>query len=125
LYRLADWLLGGGFVFACPTFYLEFLSVLRHELSKALGCKVAVFAPFYPLTPENRFGHAAKAVSDSWKYLSSHPRVDQDRLMLAGESAGGALTCDLMCTTAKEGKPYAAVSQALSVPFTSPYIVHS
>ena len=106
-------LAGGAFAFACPTFYLEFLHVLRIELSRALDRKVAIFAPFYPLSPESQLDDAASAINDAWKYLSDHPTVDQESLILVGESAGGGLVCDLLCTIAKQGSPYAKVSQAV------------
>lgn len=104
---------GGAFAFACPTFYLEFLHVLRNELSRALDKKVVIFAPFYPLAPEHQLDDAASAISNAWRYLSLHPAVNQERMILAGESAGGGLVCDLLCSIAKHGAPYAKVAQAV------------
>lgn len=81
---------GGGFALGSPTFYLEFLARLRSRLAAAhpsLG-NVAIFAPYYPLAPEQKYPDQSIAIEKCWKYLSSHAGIEPNRLVAAGDSAG-------------------------------------
>lgn len=81
---------GGEFALGSPTFYLEFLARLRARLATAHPSleNVAIFAPYYPLAPEQRYPDQSIAIEKCWKYLASHAGIDATRLIAAGDSAG-------------------------------------
>ena len=86
-----------------PTFYLEFLSRLRDSLAASHPTLVncAIFAPSYPLVPDQTYPSQSIAVEYAWKYLARHPGVDSSRLVVMGDSAGAALGTALMSSIAK------------------------
>lgn len=86
---------------------------MRIDLSVTLKRKVVIFAPFYPLAPDYQLYDAAKAITAAWQYVSQHPAADKDRLVLVGESAGGGLACEVLCSIAKADSQCAKVDQAM------------
>lgn len=94
---------GGGFALGSPTFYLEFLARLRAQLAASHPslANCAIFAPYYPLAPEQQYPDQSISVEKAWKYLASHDGVNPSRLTVAGDSAGAALLLGLMSEIAK------------------------
>lgn len=87
---------GGGFVMGSPTFYLEFLHNLRLTLAQNRSMRnAAIFVPAYPLAPDAHHLARSNAVKTAWEYLAVHPGVDNSRLVIGGDSAGGTIALGL------------------------------
>ncbi len=85
---------------------------LTARLSALTG--LPVFSVDYRLAPRHRFPAAADDVRAGWDWLlaQGHPA---DRLVVAGDSAGGHLAVDLALQLRRDGAP-AAAAQALFSP---------
>jgi hypothetical protein len=86
---------------------LEFLHKLRIAISLAhpsLG-DIVIFAPSYPLVPENPHPAQAEAARRAWTYLASHPGIDHARMIAAGDSAGAHLALGLRLATGNTSLP--------------------
>jgi epsilon-lactone hydrolase len=55
-----------------------------------------VFSVDYRLAPRHRFPTAALDVQAGWDWLQTEQRLAPDRLVIAGDSAGGHLAADLL-----------------------------
>lgn len=80
---------GGGFVFGSPDTH----AAMAAELGKRLGARVVL--PRYRLAPEAVFPAAFEDVVTAWKALCASG-VDPGRIVIGGDSAGGALTLSLL-----------------------------
>jgi monoterpene epsilon-lactone hydrolase len=58
--------------------------------------KLPIFSVDYPLAPRHRFPAAADDVHAGWEWLLSSTGLPPDRVIVAGDSAGGHLAVDLM-----------------------------
>lgn len=100
---------GGGFLMGSPTFYLEFLHNLRLSIAQKHGMQnTAIFAPVYPLSPEAPWAVRSDMARTVWMYLAAHKSVDHKKMIVSGDSAGGALALGLqMMLGAKQASgPY-------------------
>ena len=79
---------GSGFALCSPRTHRR----LTSWLSRLTG--LPVFAVDYRLAPRHRFPTAADDVRAGWDWLTS--QVSPDRVVIAGDSAGGHLTVDLL-----------------------------
>jgi acetyl esterase/lipase len=79
---------GSGYALCSPRTHRR----LTSWLSRLTG--LPVFAVDYRLAPRHRFPTAADDVHASWDWLAAH--VPPDRVVIAGDSAGGHLTVDLL-----------------------------
>lgn len=108
--RALLYLHGGGFICGNPQTHRAISARLATLL------QVSVFVPDYPLAPEHPFPAAPDAVLVAWRWL-----LDQgfraDRLLLAGDSAGGGLALTLLQDCRRLGLPLPAVA-ALFSPWT-------
>ncbi|MEP5732112.1 MAG: alpha/beta hydrolase [Sulfitobacter sp.] len=87
---------GGGFVFGSPRAY----SALAGTLAKALGARVVL--PKYRLAPENKFPSAFDDVRCAWDGLCASG-ISPDKIVIGGDSAGGALALSLLADLVKQG----------------------
>lgn len=108
--RALLYLHGGGFICGNPQTHRSISARLAALL------QVSVFVPDYPLAPEHPYPAAPDAVLMAWRWL-----LDQgfraDRLLLAGDSAGGGLALTLMQDCRRLGLPLPAAA-ALFSPWT-------
>lgn len=74
---------------------------LASRLSRHTG--LPVFVVDYRLAPRHRFPAAATDVRAGWDWLLAEG-LDPDRVVLAGDSAGGHLGVDLVLDLAREGR---------------------
>jgi monoterpene epsilon-lactone hydrolase len=79
---------GSGFALCSPRTHRR----LTSWLSRLTG--LPVFAVDYRLAPRHRFPTAADDVRAGWDWLTS--QVPPDRVVIAGDSAGGHLSVDLL-----------------------------
>ena len=79
---------GSGFALCSPRTHRR----LTSWLSRLTG--LPVFAVDYRLAPQHRFPTAADDVRAGWYWLTS--QVPPDRVVIAGDSAGGHLSVDLL-----------------------------
>jgi len=108
--RALLYLHGGGFICGTPQTHRSISARLATLL------QVSVFVPDYPLAPEHPFPAAPDAVLVAWRWL-----LDQgfraDRMLLAGDSAGGGLALTLMQDCRRLNLPLPA-AVALFSPWT-------
>jgi epsilon-lactone hydrolase len=83
---------GSGFALCSPRTHRR----LAGWLSALTG--LPVFAPDYRLAPQHRFPAAADDVRAGWQWLLDDCGYAPDRLVVAGDSAGGHLALDLLLT---------------------------
>ncbi|MGV9803310.1 alpha/beta hydrolase [Mycobacterium sp. NPDC003449] len=81
---------GSGFALCSPQTHRR----LTGWLSRLTG--LPVFSVDYRLAPEHRFPTAANDVRAGWDWLCTERGLDPDRLVMAGDSAGGHLAVDLL-----------------------------
>ena len=104
---------GGGFVYnAAPHHF-----TLAKNLAKAVGAKV-IF-PDYRLAPAHPFPTAVNDAFDTYLYVRSNADkfgVDENKIALCGDSAGGNLSA-VTCLIAKERSLPQPAAQLLIYPF--------
>lgn len=98
---------GGGFVFGSPTAY----SALAGQLAGRLGARVIL--PRYRRAPEYPFPAAFDDVRTAWDGLLYYG-VSPDRIVIGGDSAGGALMLSLLGQLAVEQAPMPAAAFCFS-----------
>ncbi len=81
---------GSGYALCSPRTHRR----LTAWLSRLTG--LPVFCLDYRLAPRHRFPAAADDVRAGWDWLRTHERYDPDRIVIAGDSAGGHLAVDLL-----------------------------
>lgn len=81
---------GSGFALCSPRTHRR----LTAWLSRLTG--LPVFCVDYRLAPEYRFPTAADDVRAGWDWLCTDERLAPDRIVIAGDSAGGHLAVDLL-----------------------------
>jgi len=99
---------GSGFALCSPRTHRR----LTSWLSRLTG--LPVFAVDYRLAPRHRFPTAANDVRAGWDWLTS--QVPPDRVVIAGDSAGGHLSVDLLL------QPDVAVNGPAALALFSPLI---
>lgn len=84
---------GGGYVSGGPDYELPAAAHL------ADACRMEIVLPYYPLAPENPYPAAVDAGLSVYRGLSS------ERVVLAGESAGGGLALEVASQSGSHGLP--------------------
>jgi monoterpene epsilon-lactone hydrolase len=97
---------GGGYSFY-PQAYAHFIALIT------LAAKSRTFALDYRLSPENRFPAQLEDALNAYRWLLEKG-VDPDRLIVAGDSAGGNLTLALLLAARESKLPLPALALALS-----------
>lgn len=88
--RAIYYLHGSGFALCSPRTHRR----LTAWLSRLTG--LPVFCIDYRLAPEHRFPAAANDVRAGWDWLCTERGLRHDRIVMAGDSAGGHLAVDLL-----------------------------
>jgi epsilon-lactone hydrolase len=99
---------GSGYALCSPRTHRR----LTSWLSRLTG--LPVFAVDYRLAPRHRFPTAADDVRASWDWLTGH--VPPERVVIAGDSAGGHLAVDLLL------QPDVAASSPAALVLFSPLV---
>jgi len=81
---------GSGYALCSPRTHRR----LTSWLSRLTG--LPVFSVDYRLAPRHRFPSAADDVRSGWDWLVGHRGLAPERIIVAGDSAGGHLTVDLL-----------------------------
>lgn len=102
---------GGGYLFGSPLSYRSFTT----QLARHAGMRV--LAPDYRLAPESPFPAAVDDALAAWRWLLETEGLAADRVVLAGDSAGGGLAMALVHALKAEGMPLPAALIAMS-PYT-------
>jgi acetyl esterase len=121
LYRPADqkplpalvYYFGGGWTLG----QIDTCDGICRTLANAVGC--AVIAVGYRLAPEHKFPAAVNDCYDSIRWIAGHADdlgVDQNRLAVGGDSAGGNLAAAVTLRARRDGPPL--VAQLLVYPNT-------
>lgn len=105
--KVVLYLHGGGFVFGSPKVY----AALAGQLAQRLGARVVL--PRYRLAPEHIFPAASDDVRAAWDGLL-RSGIAPDRIVIGGDSAGGALTLSLLDRLAQEQGPMPAAAFCFS-----------
>ena len=98
---------GGGFAFYPKESYANLIALIT------LAANTSTFALDYRLTPEHRFPAQIDDARAAYLWLLSQ-RIEPQRLVVAGDSAGGNLTLALLCDLRNRGLPLPALGIALS-----------
>ena len=117
-----DWVLGPGVTYGRRAVYYVHGSAyaicsarthrsLAARLSAATG--LPVFVVDYRLAPEHPFPTAAGDVAAGWDWLLTQGYAAED-LVIAGDSAGGHLICDLLLQRAAADRPQPAAAVLFS-----------
>ncbi|HYW38661.1 MAG TPA: alpha/beta hydrolase [Terriglobales bacterium] len=99
---------GGGYSFY-PQAYTNFIALIT------LAAKSRTFALDYRLSPEHRFPAQLEDALNAYRWLLEDG-ADPDRLIFAGDSAGGHLTLALLLASRESKLPLPALAVALSPP---------
>ncbi len=81
---------GSGYVLCSPRTHRR----LTGQLSRLTG--LPVFCIDYRLAPEHRFPSAAVDIRSGWDWLTGQQGLSADRMVIAGDSAGGHLAVGLL-----------------------------
>jgi len=99
---------GGGYSFY-PQAYTHFIALIT------LAAKSKTFALDYRLSPEHRFPAQLEDALNAYRWLLE-TGADPDRLIFAGDSAGGNLALALLLAARESKLPLPALAIALSPP---------
>lgn len=102
---------GGAFCWHNPSMYRGFVT----RLCRSVGARGYLFD--YRLAPEHQFPAAVDDCLVTYRWLLEDMGVDPRRVVLAGDSAGGALTLTTLMQARDQGLPLPACAVVLS-PFT-------
>jgi acetyl esterase/lipase len=98
---------GGGFAFYPKDSYRNFIALITE------AANTSTFVLDYRLTPEHPYPAALEDVRAAYRWLLIQG-VSPERLVVAGDSAGGNLTLALLCDLRDRGLPLPAFAFALS-----------
>lgn len=96
--RVIFYIHGGAFVFGSPNTHAAMVA----HLAKRLGARAVL--PRYRLAPEAPFPAAVEDVRTAWDGLLASG-IDPAKVIIGGDSAGGALTLGLLSSLCAEGQP--------------------
>ena len=99
---------GGGYSYY-PQAYNQFIALIT------LAAKSTTFALDYRLAPEHRFPAQLEDALHAYRWLLAEG-ANPDRLIFAGDSAGGNLTLALLLAAREQKLPLPALAVALSPP---------
>lgn len=88
---------GGAFVAGRPQTYHNFVG----RLAKSL--KAQVFLPDYPLAPEHPFPAGVNYCYGLYRYLLEEEKINPQKLVVMGDSAGGGLTFSTLLCAKRDG----------------------
>ncbi|KAI5305566.1 orotidine 5'-phosphate decarboxylase [Ascosphaera pollenicola] len=86
---------GGGYALPATEGYFQFYTKLIEDMRKE-GRSLCVFALTYTLAPDAQYPVQIKQAAACLRYILELKTWDEDRIFIAGDSAGGNLTCALL-----------------------------
>ena len=86
---------GGGYISSLPAHYLLFLLRLGEAILEQ-GVSVSIVALDYSLAPEHVFPTQLKETAAAYEYLINEEHVPPEKILLAGDSAGGHLALSFL-----------------------------
>ncbi len=89
---------GGGYVVGSAFGYQP------HAGALAAAARTGVLVPDYRLAPEHPYPAAVQDAVNAYRWLLDQG-VDADRIVVAGDSAGGGLVMSLLLTLRRDGEP--------------------
>lgn len=92
---------GGGYISSQPAHYLLFLLRLGEAILEQ-GISVSIFALDYSLAPEHVFPTQLKETAAAYEYLINEEHVPPEKILIAGDSAGGHLALSFLVGLANE-----------------------
>ncbi|KAL8792339.1 MAG: hypothetical protein Q9195_005042 [Heterodermia aff. obscurata] len=95
---------GGGYISSQPAHYLLFLLRLGEAIIEQ-GISVSIFALDYSLAPEHVFPTQLNETAAAYKYLINEEHVPPEKILIAGDSAGGHLALSFLVSLANEHSP--------------------
>ncbi|KAL6717580.1 hypothetical protein ACLMJK_005495 [Lecanora helva] len=99
---------GGGYITSHPDTYLLFLLRLAEGIL-VQDIQVSIFALDYHLAPESPYPKQLEQATAAYEYLYSQMKIPAERIVVAGDSAGGHLALSFLtslsqrCTLPKPG----------------------
>ncbi|KAG7001363.1 hypothetical protein G7Y79_00032g067160 [Physcia stellaris] len=95
------YLRGGGYILSQPAHYLLFLLRLGEAILEQ-GISVSIFALDHSLAPEHVFPTQMKETAAAYEYLIHEEHVSLEKIILAGDSAGGHLALSFLVHLANQ-----------------------
>ena len=92
---------GGGYISSLPAHYLLFLLRLGEAILEQ-GISVSIFALDYSLAPEHVFPTQLKETAAAYAYLVNEEHIPPEKILIAGDSAGGHLALSFLVDLANE-----------------------
>ena len=92
---------GGGYISSQPSHYLLFLLRLGEAILEQ-GISVSIFALDYSLAPEHVFPAQLKEATAAYEYLINEEHILPEKILIAGDSAGGHLALSFLVALANE-----------------------
>ena len=92
---------GGGYISSQPAHYLLFLLRLGEAIIEQ-GISVSIFALDYSLAPEHVFPTQLEETAAAYEYLINEEQIPPEKILVAGDSAGGHLALSFLVTLANE-----------------------
>lgn len=103
---------GGGYMSLSPAHYSLFLLRLGEAILEQ-GMSVSIFALDYSLAPEHVFPTQLEETAAAYEYLVNEEDVPPEKILLAGDSAGGHLALSFLVDLAN---PHSSSGKALPKP---------
>lgn len=97
---------GGAYVFGTAHMYLRFFKSLMEDYEKE-GVSCSILSLDYTLAPQGVFPKATEECVAAYEYLLKNLSINPKNIVVAGDSAGGALSLSL-CYQIKESYPLPA-----------------
>lgn len=96
------WFHGGGYCFGDPL--SPAVSLLRvAEIAAARGISMSIFSAEYTLAPEATFPRQQEEAVAAYRHLVETQAIPPDKIILAGDSAGGHLVLSCLIALHREG----------------------
>lgn len=90
--------IGGGFRFGDSIMYMDsFMHIINH-LKKTKGLNVRIFSIEYTRMPEVKYENTKQDCLDGYRYLVKALHVPANKIIFAGDSAGGNLVASCLQT---------------------------
>lgn len=102
---------GGGYLMRYKDvegLYMDFLSHLTQELQTEL------YVPFYRVRPENPLSASLEDAYKAYQILVKEMKIDPDKILVMGDSAGGGLALRLLLLLKKKGEKMPKMTVLLS-----------
>ncbi|KAL3468817.1 Alpha/Beta hydrolase protein [Aspergillus californicus] len=98
------WFHGGAYCFSGPS--APALSLLRvAEIAASRGLSMSIFSAGYTLAPEATFPHQQREAVAAYRYLLEVEEVHENKIIIAGDSAGGHLSLACLIALADGSLP--------------------